>query len=819
MNVLGGLRIAWRLSVRDARLTKRRTILVLLLVALPTGLMTLAISTVVSSRGESATQPKVYGSAAATFSTSRIEPLPSTAELRSVLELAGPNEVLVEQQLDDTLTINGEARYVHVTDVDVRHPLTHGLFTLVSGRWPRNGSEVALGDAKGIQIGEVARLDRLERPVRVVGSFRSTRNLFFQKDMLFGLSLESMLVGFPGSVEVASLPFRGGNDSVAVFGSQKFASAPPQLTAQLRTLHLQPVLLSPGERQRIDSARYLSVTLVGLVGIIIAMSVVAAILAVEGRRRLKAAGILSIAGCSRAVIVGTQVIYGGLCGLLGSLLGVVGGLGILAVMHHPHWLTPTDVAIPILGSTIVGLAAGFVPGLQLARISPMQALSARMSANQTGRAAGILGWTAIIFGMIFLTGMRLGGIGYHMGLNRSFAAGSLSPLRTATGLFSVVIGMWILIPWFGIAPAKLIRTRTVESRLASQSLVRNNRRNGALIVAMSSVLGLAVFVSWASDIRPVPTLSGDEIEVSAFRHGPSGHTVSVDVTQSNIEDVLDIAGPSKVIELRTGWGAEAAGYGLGNLFATDSLVAHLRLPAAAKAALDAGTPIVLARESSKCPRSIGLPSHNIANPICVIHRFDSAAVVNYPVNRTFTTIVPKGLQERFDSVWIRTAIQPIQPIDSSKSNRLRVMMNRIEGDVTITATTTQASGDSIKKQNRERVQFSAFFGFASVAVSLLLVWLGIALGERDAAEDDQVLLTVGADTSVLARISRYRALALSTTSLILAIMLGGAVGLAQSQITPHSYPDPFLFGILLSTPLLSVLFSRVRSWFVFRRLA
>jgi putative ABC transport system permease protein len=93
--------------------------------------------------------------------------------------------------------------------------------------------------------------------------------------------------------------------------------------------------------------------------------------------RTKEIGTLKAIGASSREILSIFLIESGIIGLVGGVIGVVFAAGILAVLSQfsvPVLLEPFVVAGAFMFSFLIGVASGFIPSWNAAKVSPLEAL-------------------------------------------------------------------------------------------------------------------------------------------------------------------------------------------------------------------------------------------------------------------------------------------------------------------------------------------------------------------------------------------------------------------------------------------------------------
>ena len=242
--------------------------------------------------------------------------------------------------------------------------------------------------------------------------------------------------------------------------------------------------------------------------------------------RAREVGLLRAAGATRAQVVRFVLAGALVIGVAGSALGLAVGLLLGSLMAGSvTTLTgfPAEVSGLDAGSLViaflVGLAitiAGAVePAIQAARISPVEALRARLDLPATRRAR--LGWLALVFVAVAVLAL----------LAWPPAAGANGSGR-ALAVYAVLLAAtlatpFLLPPLARILGSPLARVLRLEERLARGSLARDRSRTaltlGALVVGLAMIVALGwtaqaarnAATAWLTDVVP-----GDEVVTSIF---------------------------------------------------------------------------------------------------------------------------------------------------------------------------------------------------------------------------------------------------------------------------------------------------------------
>lgn len=225
--------------------------------------------------------------------------------------------------------------------------------------------------------------------------------------------------------------------------------------------------------------------------------------------RTREIGMLRAVGATRRQVIKLVMAEAGLLGVWGSLLGV--GFGMLLARGlvgsvsrfsgqpiEQVTATTATVGQAVLVGVLVTLAAAFVPALQAARISPLQALRVQAHVDE-GR------WFAVglKFGPLTVLAALL--ILYYVPFRREIAF-----LVGSNAIFVLLLGATLCIPILARPLERIIRPFIIfvfgnEGRLGSSNINRAQGRTtltvAALMVGISMVVGInGLTTSFEADI-------------------------------------------------------------------------------------------------------------------------------------------------------------------------------------------------------------------------------------------------------------------------------------------------------------------------------
>ncbi len=245
--------------------------------------------------------------------------------------------------------------------------------------------------------------------------------------------------------------------------------------------------------------------------------------------RVRELGLLRAAGASRGQLTSYILVQATAIGIAGSVLGIGLGAGLAAgiaawvrtvgsVPLGAPVVTGVDALTAVVIGIVVTLAAAIEPARRAGRISPVEALKARLDLPTARRAR--LRWLIAVFALVGVVGLLIWPRG----------AGQAALLR-AFLVYGVLLVVALIVPFVLPAIARVaglpfgLFTR-FEERLARASLLRDRSRAaltvGALTIGLAMIVALggvgqnarAAAGAWVADVVP-----GDLVLTSIFPRG------------------------------------------------------------------------------------------------------------------------------------------------------------------------------------------------------------------------------------------------------------------------------------------------------------
>ncbi|MTV26498.1 ABC transporter permease [Nitriliruptoraceae bacterium ZYF776] len=562
----GSWRPVLRLAVRDAKRDRGRSLLVLVLVALPVaGLIVAAAVTdsVAASAEENAVA--ALGRADAGFDLVPTTEDPSGAVAALVDALPDGSEVEIQQRTLATVPVDGLALEVALLDAEPRtDALAAGQRDLVDGRVGEAPDEVVLSTAllerAGLEVGDRARIEPLGE-VTVVGASR----LRERTDALEALAAPAVVSELPdlGVRVLVALPDGAALpdlEGLAVVDGGEWPANDPAFTGETRDA-LTADRFSRGERWAL-------MVVGGLAAVEVAL-VAGAAFAVSVRRRQRELGLLAATGGTRRDVRRSVLLSGVSIGVAGAVAGTV--VGVAATFAVVPWaasvadrvvtgtrLDPIIIVVAALLGTGAAVLGAWWPARSVARLPVLVALSGRRPTPAPART-GL--WKGLV---LVAVGAGLCAIGA--------TAGAAIPFLFLGGAVAVVLGAGLTSPWLLEQLGRTARFLPVGPRLAVRDAARFRTRNGPIVTA--AMAGLAASITVAALVGSIeaaeeagyqPGLPEQVLVVEEWGTGGAATTIASAVgrTASPLERPaapVVVSGTSEVLEDGTlgGTWAEAA---------------------------------------------------------------------------------------------------------------------------------------------------------------------------------------------------------------------------------------------------------------------
>ncbi len=510
---LAGWRLPLRLAWRDARRAKGRSLLVLVMIALPV-MGVAAADTLYSTQSVSGVEglERRLGTAEARVSlapgsreavqdadpdtgVSAVGPRrePGRATLADVERVLGVSDLpAVELETESTrAATDGGQTYVELTGTDLLDPLTRGLVEPVSGRLPRTDGEAVVNAdlaERGPGVGEELELAGGTR-LEVVGIVESAQGRGFPMAWARPAAVDGQGAGSTlliGGAAVTWEQVRALNALGATVLSRAVVTDPPPESA------LPPEIR--GFDEGIDEA---TVTVLALVVVMVLIEVVllaGPAFAVGARRQSRTLALIAAAGGvpgqARRVVLATGVVLGSLGAVLGLALGLLAAVALTPVLQGfsttrfgPFDVTWLHLAGIAAFGTLSALLAAAVPAWIASRQDVVAVLAGRRGDTRASRRSPLLG--------LVLLGVGVAGAAYG-------ASGGGEIAIAASAIVSV-LAMILLVPVVVLAVSRLAGRLPLPLRFAARDAARHRTRTvpavAAVAATVAGVVALGIAVS------------------------------------------------------------------------------------------------------------------------------------------------------------------------------------------------------------------------------------------------------------------------------------------------------------------------------------
>lgn len=505
-------RLALRVARRDALRARGRSLLVLVMIALPVAAVAIADTVYSTSQvsGGEVLERRLGGAAAlveAPVEGGQVYQKPDPGEGQA-FEGGGSAEPLTAAGIEEVLgprptavLDQGWLRFeteLGLGDVDVLEtrladPLAAGLVDLVEGRWPADTSEVVVspellerGPGDELTLGDGSRLS-------IVGTARSAR--YTGQPRSFGLP------GAFGLGRDASRQYLVGGDPVT--WEQVL-----ELNAVGATVLSRAVMLDPPADDELpmqvqwgsDLLEASVVTVLVLVVVMVLLEVVllaGPAFAVGARRQARTLALMAAAGGTpaqaRRVVLASGVVLGAVAAVLGVLLGLLGALALMPLVQRfsatrfgPFDVTWTHLLVVAGFGLFSALLAAVVPAWLASRQDVVAVLNGRRGDARASRRSPLVGLVLLGAGVAAAVwGARTG-------------AGDGGEIAIAASALLSVLGMILLVPVVVVAVARLARGLPLPLRFAARDAARHRSRTVPAVAAVAATvagvvaLGIAI---------------------------------------------------------------------------------------------------------------------------------------------------------------------------------------------------------------------------------------------------------------------------------------------------------------------------------------
>ncbi|MFK7919581.1 MAG: FtsX-like permease family protein [Ilumatobacter sp.] len=474
--------VASRLARREVRRRPGRTILVMLLVALPVIAMASA-SAIGRTLSDANTNRFEWTSGQADLTwSSRSGPVPSLPAGSQSTDVLTAFSALASEVDGEVTTISA-----NLIDVDLSLPVTEGIVDVVDGVAPVGGAEVLLstGIARdlGVRLGDTVRFVRPDSQRRVVGFGELQSRLDSDLVVMPELDRDVLLPNVGDERTLIDIP--DGVDPIA------FSMAYSEANPDVQGFGLSGEFFVRGDELSSSSLAWGWVA--GMVAYVALGIIITAAFTTSARRQLVTIGQLSASGASESMVRRTMGMQGAWTGAVGAAFGLVVAVGGAVLSDRQGWIERIvnrstgplrlDVADMVaIGFTAVAAStvAALIPARSASKIPVLTALAGRRPVRTPPRWLGPLGGGLVAVGLTLL-----GVAAANSNPDDLVAAVAL------VGALCVLFGMVGAAPLIVAGVGRIGAQRRGVIRLASRSLDRGRSRSAAVLTAIATVAALA----------------------------------------------------------------------------------------------------------------------------------------------------------------------------------------------------------------------------------------------------------------------------------------------------------------------------------------
>ena len=438
----------------------------------------------------------------------------------------------------------------------VGQPFKGQLWTITKGAFPKGGDQVALDEATADKAGYV-----LGDPVKVVaqagsrtftlvgiasyGEVRSPGGATFA---LFDLPTAMDFLTRPGFVDDILVSGDGTKSDEQL--SRDIAAAIP---SSYRTEVLTGAQITKETQDQIGTALSffsLFLTIFSLIALGVGAFVIYNVFSISAAQRERENALLRAIGASRGQVTRALLGESVVVGVVGSALGVLGGIGLAvglsALLQAFGMDVPSEgLAVPssaivntMIAGTVVTVLSALLPARRAGRVPPLAAMrSSSVESNESFTRRTVIGSVIAGIGAVCIATVLAGATASLLGLG---------VLLVFAGV--IVLGPVIAVPVSRTIGAPLTRLRGVTGRMARQNSVRNPKRTSRTaapvligVALVTAVSALAASISGQIDSVISQQFKGDFV-VSSKAVGFGGLSPQLAADVAKLPEVDHVTG-------------------------------------------------------------------------------------------------------------------------------------------------------------------------------------------------------------------------------------------------------------------------------------
>ena len=846
-----GLRPLARLAWRELTRRKKRTLLVMLMVAIPMMVLTftsVAARTVNTDDDQARAHALHLGPIADVRldgnhrglrpgSTTELSPsraskpsLPAGARSVEVVSTPGRHLIGPKQRL-----------FVNIEQSAWGDPLLANQYLLQSGAWPATPSDVAVSSdysrAAGLHVGGHVDLTIPKLSLNVVGIYDKRDRL---RETALAMVTSSVLTPAPqGTESFIDLGPSPSTDQLFAFSSGLDRSSwkAEYPTTFLRYDYGTKTVISTGGNS--SSSRLVAMQ-IGLVIALFLLGVIsAAAFAVGAKRQLRQLGLVAANGGDPRQVGRMITLQGTLAAGLGTALGLFLGFAAVAVVA-PYAnriegyvvpglvLQPLDWALAAIASVVAGTVAAGLAARQVRRVPVLSALGGRRPLPSLDARFPIVGTICTILGLGVLYASTGIGLGNHW-------------IVVAAGAIVVIIGGLITAPYLVSRLEPAAHRFGGALRIAARRTARHRSRTGPLlgaIMASSAVaIGAAALIlssdaGYRANYKPgMPT---NQIILDRLYHGDSADRTATPVAYSmalaeritavipgsRAATYVDLARPTgapRGLSIRSLGNIRLAAYVgseelLRNLGASEAVIDQFRSgKALLSGAANTGDTVVNATTTHIDDE--GNISDERVESYHVATSGWSAPAIGYnaltqipgecqrtdsPCGSVVLLLTPTQAQSLgFSTATTSVLVTAPKALTTSQQSALRTLRDDFQAEAD--AASIAAGSLTVDAPYLYFEEFSTFptnllqlvASGAALILALLVTGIALALATNDNTSDDATLTALGAGPGFRRRVRGWEGALLAGMGVVLAVPIGFLPAIAFRQARQNG--DPIVF--------------------------
>lgn len=498
---------------------------------------------------------------------------------------------------------------------------------------------------------------------------------------------------------------------------------------------------------------------------------------VAGRRRELA--LLRCIGASRRQLYGSVLVEGVFVGLLGSLLGVIAGIGVSALLvavatrvwkDEFAYVSLTVPAWTLLAGVVVGVlltvAATIRPARSAIAVTPLEALQpfdVPSAPTSQSRARVLSGWGSIVIGTLAVVLALVFAVDSPVWI----LVGALGGILVVVGL---VLGSGQIIPpvvsWIGDL---VVTPWGLPGQLATLNTLRNRRRTGSTAAAL--VIGVTLVSTLVVGGMSTKATFGAGLE----QHFPVDVAVNLGTAadQDVIEEIRDIDGVATAVLAYHGSVVD------------DDAELYIVDPSSLSALLGESAPPVVAGRVTVPENYPGQSVQGLTTATLPVEKSGESS-------RAYFTTADVG--NRIGISAASTAVLITLAPDQSGSDVLRIRQQVAEA---LDVATDEVIGSAVERGLFAQVidvLLLTAVGVLLIAVLIALIGVSntISLSVIERRRENSLLRALGLSLAQLRALLAFEAVLISVVAALIGLGLGGALGIVATRLITVDFSSAFV---------------------------